>query len=74
MKYVHKTPLGYETKFAQFIKGCAAAKDSGTQQMIIAQPWVIGDTYEEVMESLSRLSQAGLALHVVEPLPKSERN
>jgi hypothetical protein len=74
MKYVHKTPPGYETKFANFIKGCAEAKGRGADRMIVAQPWVIGDTYEEVMESLSRLSQAGLALDIAEPMSKPERN
>jgi hypothetical protein len=27
-------------------------------------PWVLGDTYEELIESLSRLADAGLTLHI----------
>ena len=60
----HKTPEGYERKFANFIKLCARAKETGAKHVVIAEPWVIGDDYDEVMESLSRLSEAGLALHI----------
>ena len=59
-----KTPPDYEKKFADFIRLCAEAKANGVSQMVIAYPWVIGDNYEEVMESLSRLADAGLSLHI----------
>ena len=60
----HNTPWDYETKFADFIKLCENAKTDGTQIVVVAAPWVIGDTYDEAMESLSRLANAGLALRV----------
>ena len=60
----HKTPPGYEQKFENFIKLIAKGKADGVSELIVAQPWVIGDTYDEVMESLSRLADAGLALHI----------
>lgn len=58
------TPPGYERKFADFIKLCSEAKAAGTQQVMIGYPWVLGDTYEELIESLSRLADAGLTLHI----------
>ena len=58
------TPPGYERKFADFIKLCSEAKASGTQQVMVGYPWVLGDTYEELVESLSRLADAGLTLHI----------
>lgn len=64
------SPPGYEKKFAGFIKGIAESKAGGIESMIIAHPWVIGDNYEEVMESLSRLAAAGLSLRIVEPMGK----
>jgi hypothetical protein len=63
---VHQTPAGYEDKFAGFIRACAKAKSEGVAYVLVAAPWVLGDTYDEVMESLSRLANAGLALHVAE--------
>jgi len=57
-------PQGYESKYAEFIRLCAKAKADKVEHVVIAQPWVLGDTYEEIIESLSRLAEAGLALHV----------
>jgi dihydrodipicolinate synthase/N-acetylneuraminate lyase len=63
----HTTPTGYEQKFENFIKLCEKAKAEGVSEVIVAQPWVIGDTYDEVIESLTRLAAAGLALHIARP-------
>lgn len=57
----------YREKFADLIKLCQFAKASKVSTVIIAFPWVIGDTYEEVIESLSRVASAGLAINIVEP-------
>ena len=59
------TPPGYEKKFADFIRLCSEAKARGATHVTVAYPWVLGDTYEELMESLSRLADAGLFLHIV---------
>ena len=60
-------PPIYETKFADFIRICRDAKRSGLKEIVVAHPSVIGDSYEEVIESLSRLAAAGLRLAVVQP-------
>lgn len=70
MKHVRNIPDGYEDKFAKFIDACREAKKQEANYVLIAQPWVIGDTYAEVMESLSRLAESKLALHIAEPLDK----
>ena len=54
----------YEKKFADFIRLCSEAKSKGATQVVVAFPWALGDTYEELIESLSRLADAGLLLHV----------
>lgn len=69
MKLVRKMPEGYERKFATFIALCAKAKADHVDVVVVAAPWVIGDDYEEVMESLSRLAEANLALAIAKPLP-----
>jgi len=56
----------YDQKFSNLIKLCEKAKAKGIRNIIVTWPWVIGDTYEEVIESLSRISYAGLILHIVE--------
>ena len=57
-------PPGYEKKFADFIKLCSEAKAKGIEQVVIGYPWALGDTYDELIESLSRLADAGLVLHI----------
>lgn len=57
-------PPGYESKYAEFIRLCAVTKANNIGHVIIAEPRVLGDTYDEIIESLSRLAEAGLALHV----------
>lgn len=58
------TPPGYEKKFADFIKLCADTKAKGLNEIIVGYPWVLGDNYEELIESLSRLADAGLSLNI----------
>lgn len=70
MKLLRKTPTGYERKFANFIAMCEKTKTDHVDVVIVAAPWVIGDDYEEVMESLSRLAEAGLTLAIAKPLPE----
>lgn len=55
----------YFTRFAGFIKGIAEAKTFGCDTIVIAEPWVIGDTYEEIIQSLSHLAGTGVGLQIV---------
>lgn len=64
MKQPNNTPGGYEKKFSDFIEMCENARQDNTPQVIIHHPSVLGDTYEEVIESLSRLADAGLSLRI----------
>jgi hypothetical protein len=64
----------YELKFRGWINSIAEAKAKGAQFIIIAYPWVIGDTYEEISESLSRMAGSGVALHIVRPGAKPADN
>jgi hypothetical protein len=67
-------PSGYEKKFADFIKLCSEAKAKGATQVTVAFPWVLGDTYEEIIESLARLADAGLLLHIAAREDAASRN
>jgi hypothetical protein len=55
----------YAEKFAGFIRAVAEAKTSGCDLILIDEPWVIGDTYEEITESLSHLGGSDVGLCVV---------
>lgn len=55
--------LPYEKKFHSLRVALEEARAKSCD-LVIAQPWIIGDTYEEITESLSRLAEAGVALHV----------
>lgn len=60
-------PDGYEEKFAGFIHACEQAKASDIPNIIIARPQTLGDTYDEIIESLQRLADAELALVIAAP-------
>ncbi|MHC4676565.1 MAG: hypothetical protein ACYTBZ_29110 [Planctomycetota bacterium] len=57
--------MKYDSKFAEFTKMCETAKSSGVDKLVIHHPEVLGDTYDELIESLNRLSEAGLDLAIV---------
>jgi len=59
-------PPGYEKKFGDFIKLCADTKAKGISEIVVGYPWVLGDNYEELVESLSRLADAGLSLRIAD--------
>jgi len=65
---------GYVKKFADFIRLCSEAKDKGATQVTVAFPWVLGDTYEEVIESLTRVADAGLLLQIAAREDVARRN
>lgn len=60
----------YEKKFAEFLRMCEEARNGNLDAVVIDHPEVLGDTYEEIVESLNRLADAGLSLSIV---PRSER-
>ena len=61
----------YEKKFADFIRMCEEAKGKGADTVVVAHPHVIGDDYEEIIESLRTLARADLKLAISEPEPRS---
>ena len=62
--------MGYEQKFAGLLQMCEDAKRKGIECVVVAEPQVLGDTYEELVESLNRISDARLALSIV---PRADR-
>jgi hypothetical protein len=57
----------YEEKFKGFIQMCADAKRQGVEVIVVPHPEVLGDDYQEIVESLNRLAAARLALQIVPP-------
>lgn len=55
--------MPYEKKFAMFMKALAADVDA----VLITELWVIGDTPDEISESLRRLAASGKQLVVAVP-------
>jgi hypothetical protein len=52
-------PADYETKFADFLRMCDDAKAGKFQVIAVANPKVLGDNYDELVESLNRIADAG---------------
>jgi hypothetical protein len=62
-------PTAYEAKFATFIRMIDGATASKIDCVVVHSPQVLGDTYEEIVESLNRLAGAQLAVAIVPPTP-----
>jgi hypothetical protein len=60
----------YEQKFKEFIRACAELPSGGV--LVIHHPEVIGDDYDEIVESLNRLADAELLLSVVPRAGRTE--
>jgi len=64
--------IPYERKFGRLIDLCEDARSKQFENLIVAWPWVLGDTYDELLESLSCIADAGLARHIVKDTPTPE--
>jgi hypothetical protein len=63
-------PPNCENKFAGFIRMCRGAKKSGLKVIVVAHLSEIGDTYEEIIGSLSRLVAVDLGFHAAKTEPE----
>jgi hypothetical protein len=70
----HNLAPGYETKFADFIRLCQESKANGVPNIVVGFPSALGDNYAEVIESLSRLADAGLTLNIAARIPDPRQN
>jgi hypothetical protein len=59
----------YLNKFENFIGMCKelGSDDKTADVVLVAAPWVLGDTFDEIRESLSRLSLAGIPVLCATP-------
>lgn len=56
----------YESKFSTFLARCREAENSGLPVVVISRPEDLGDTKEEILESLRRIAEHGLLLEIVD--------
>jgi hypothetical protein len=61
-----KVARDYPLKFANLVR---LARTRRTEIAVVAFPGVLGDTYDEVMQSLSLLAEQGLRLMIAKPQP-----
>lgn len=60
----------YEKKYSAFLRRIREAKKNGITLFVIAEPKELGETYDEMVESLNRLAEADLNLAI---LPREAR-
>jgi hypothetical protein len=63
---VPKVAGDYPLKFANLVR---LARMRRAEIAVVAFPGVLGDTYDEVMQSLSLLAERGLRLMIAKPQP-----
>ncbi len=57
--------MAYEAKFEMLLRLISEQKERDINTVVVAWPQVLGDTYEELIESLSRIAEAKLELSIV---------
>ena len=57
----------YEVKFAGFLDMIRESKANHIETVLLVDPRHLGDTYDEVIESLSRIARADLSLRFTHP-------
>ncbi len=62
--------MDYERKFAGLLQLCEEARSGNLDVIVIHHPEVLGDTYDELIESLNRIADCGLRLAIP---PRAER-
>jgi hypothetical protein len=58
--------LPYDDKFSGLLRLWEEAKKGEFEIVIVAQPEILGDNYEELVENLRRCAQAGLLIAIAE--------
>lgn len=69
-------PADYARKFSAFLEMVttqATGESSAIDGVLIVHPSVLGDTYAEMLQSLSSLAEAGLTLGITDAQPGSYR-
>lgn len=62
--------MAYAEKFRGLIAAIKTARDEKAGVILVPSPQTLGDDYTELLESLNRISAAGLSLQI---LPLNER-
>lgn len=60
----------YEKKYRSLLQRIQEAKKNGITLFVVSEPQELGETYDDVMESLNRLADADLNLAI---LPRDAR-
>lgn len=63
-------PTKYATKYKKFLQRLKDAKANGVTLIVIKEPQELGETYEDMVESLNRLAAMDLNLAI---LPEDAR-
>jgi hypothetical protein len=61
--------MSYAEKLGGFVGMCIDAKSMGADVILITHPSVLGDTYVEVIQSLSLLAEQKFSLTIAVPQP-----
>jgi hypothetical protein len=62
--------MTYDEKFAHLTDALEKAALSAYKEIVVPRPEALGDTYEEIVESLNRIADAGVKVTVV---PRQDR-
>ncbi len=59
--------MSYEERFKGLLKLLSDAKRDKLEAVIVHDPHVLGDNFEEIVESLDQVAASGLLLKIVPP-------
>lgn len=59
--------MAYDDKFRGLLDAIKQARKDKAESIVVPTPETLGDNYAELLESLRRISAAGLSLQIVPP-------
>lgn len=59
--------MAYEDKFDGLLAAIKHARSENAEVIVVPSPETLGDNYVELVESLNRISAAGLSLKILPP-------
>jgi hypothetical protein len=59
--------MAYKDKFEGLLAAIKTARDENAEYIVVPSPETLGDNYDELVESLNRISAAGLSLKIAPP-------
>jgi DNA invertase Pin-like site-specific DNA recombinase len=64
----------HDNKFAGLNRACREARTRGADYLMVHNPHVLGDNYDELVRNLNKIAEAGLRLLIIPPSQRTSEH